>query len=247
MVKDGEIKILGVDDRPENLLALEAVLEPLAVSFIKANSGMDAINLLSDHEFALILMDVQMPEIDGFTTAELIRENDRWKTIPIIFVTAISKESQHVFRGYEAGAVDYLFKPLDIHILRSKVTIFIELFKQKRELIQRNQALEAANKKILAQQEALLKKERQDMLFQVTGATADQLNSPLMALMGNIDLIRMDSSGTRGSDVYLERIYAAAQKIAGIVEKIRMLQQQIDCDPNERLTLQGIDALFDKI
>ena len=247
MVMDGEIKILGVDDRPENLFALEAVLEPLEVSFIKANSGMEAINLLSDYEFALILMDVQMPQMDGFTTAELIRENDTWQTIPIIFVTAISKDSQHVFQGYEAGAVDYLFKPLDIHILRSKVTIFIELFKQKRELLQRNQALEAANKQIISQQEALLKKERQDMLFQVTGATADQLNSPLMALMGNIDLIRMDLPETHKREIYLDRIYASAQKIAVIVEKIRMLQQHVHCDPNERLTLQGIDALFDKI
>jgi len=129
-----KINILLVDDRPENLLALETILNRPGLNLLKALSGNEALGLLLDYDFALILLDVQMPEMDGFETAELMRGNAETRHIPIIFVTAISKEQKHVFKGYEAGAVDYLFKPLDPDILQSKVNIFLELYQQKKTL-----------------------------------------------------------------------------------------------------------------
>jgi len=131
---DNRATVLLVDDRPENLVALEAVLAPLGCRMVTATSGSEALKRLLDEEFAVILLDVQMPELDGFETAEYIKRRERTRTIPIIFVTTISKEEHHVFRGYEAGAVDYVFKPYDPVILRSKVAVFIELWRAGRAL-----------------------------------------------------------------------------------------------------------------
>ena len=117
MTQTEPIHILLVDDKPANLLALESLLESPDVITIKAATGNEALGILLEYDFALVLMDVQMPDMDGFETAELMRSNERTRNIPIIFVTAISKEKQHIFKGYESGAVDYLFKPLSlIHI-----------------------------------------------------------------------------------------------------------------------------------
>jgi PAS domain S-box-containing protein len=126
--------ILLVDDKRENLIALKAVLEPLGHRLVCASSGIEALRELLRDEFALILLDVQMPELDGFETAELIKQRNRTRDVPIIFLTAISKERGHVFRGYGAGAVDYVFKPFDPAILRSKVEVFVELYRQRQEL-----------------------------------------------------------------------------------------------------------------
>jgi len=115
--------VLLVDDRPENLLALEGILEPLHQNLLYAYSGVDALRQLLQHDVAVILLDVQMPELDGFETASLIKQRERTKHIPIIFVTAISKDEEQVFRGYSAGAVDYVFKPFSPEVLRSKVSV----------------------------------------------------------------------------------------------------------------------------
>jgi len=133
-------KLLLVDDRPENLLALEALLEPLGQELVRAESGEEALRHLLRDEFAAILLDVQMPGLDGFQTAELIKRRERSRHIPILFLTAISKDAEHVFRGYGAGAVDYLMKPFDPHILRAKVAVFIDLW-QKTVEIRRQDAL----------------------------------------------------------------------------------------------------------
>lgn len=127
-------KILMVDDRPENLIALDALLEGDGREIIKAFSGEEALKLLIKHDFSLILLDVQMPGMDGFEVAELARANKKIQKVPIIFVTAISKEDHYKFRGYEVGAVDYLTKPIDPMIIQSKVNFFLELDKQKRVL-----------------------------------------------------------------------------------------------------------------
>jgi len=135
--------ILLVDDRDENLLALEAVLTPTGCRLVKARSGDEALRALLQGDFAVILLDVQMPGLDGFQTAELIRARERTRSVPIIFVTAISKEPHHVFRGYETGAVDYLFKPLDPVVLRSKVEVFVESYERGRALAEREELLRA--------------------------------------------------------------------------------------------------------
>jgi PAS domain S-box-containing protein len=126
--------ILLVDDREENLLALAAILEPLGQRLVPVTSGGAALRQLLLGDFACILLDVQMPELDGFELAELIKQRERSAHIPIVFVTALSKEDQHVYRGYSAGAVDYIFKPIDPSILRSKVSVFVELWEKNRQL-----------------------------------------------------------------------------------------------------------------
>ncbi len=136
--------VLIVDDRPENLLALEAILESLDLNTVKANSGQEALWVLLQREFALIILDVQMPEMDGFETAELIRKIEETKYTPIIFVTAISKEQKNIFKGYETGAVDYLFKPIETDILKSKVRVFLDLYKQKKMIEKQAEELKIA-------------------------------------------------------------------------------------------------------
>jgi len=120
--------VLLVDDRPENLLALEGVLKPLGARLVKARSGEDALLHLLRETFAVILLDVQMPRLDGLQTAELIKQREQTRHIPIIFITALSRETAYVFKGYEQGAVDYLLKPIDPAILRAKVRVFCDLF-----------------------------------------------------------------------------------------------------------------------
>lgn len=127
-------KILLVDDRPENLLALEAILSSLDQTLVRAGSGEDALKALLTDDFAVILLDVQMPGMDGFETASHIKRRERTKDLPIIFLTAIDKEPQHAFRGYAAGAADYLAKPFDPWVLRAKVQVFVDLWAKGRQL-----------------------------------------------------------------------------------------------------------------
>ncbi|MCP9487519.1 MAG: ATP-binding protein [Gaiellaceae bacterium MAG52_C11] len=134
MIAPVRAKILCVDDTPENLLALEAILEPLGQELVRAASGEEALRHLLGDEFALILLDVQMPGLDGFQTADLIKQRERTRHVPIIFLTAISKDAENVFKGYESGAVDYLLKPFDSDVLRTKVAVFVELWQKTGEL-----------------------------------------------------------------------------------------------------------------
>jgi PAS domain S-box-containing protein len=133
-MSNARVDILLVDDREENLVALEAILEPLGENLIRALSGEEALRRLLTEEVAVILLDVQMPGLDGFETATLIKQREKTRTIPIIFLTAISTDEAHVFRGYSAGAVDYMSKPFNPDILRSKVAVFIELYRKTQQL-----------------------------------------------------------------------------------------------------------------
>jgi len=142
------IDILIVDDRPENLLVLESILYNMECNIIKATSGNEALSLMFDYNFALVLLDVQMPEMDGFEIAELMRSNSRTRFTPIIFVTAISKEKKCIFKGYEVGAVDYLFKPIEPVVLQSKVKFFIELYNQNKIIEQQKTLLEIKIKEL---------------------------------------------------------------------------------------------------
>jgi two-component system sensor histidine kinase/response regulator len=142
------IKILLVDDRPENLISLESMLENGSRTIIKANSGNEALKLALENEIALILLDVQMPDMDGFEVARLLKENSRTKDISIIFVTALSKDEKFTIQGYEEGAVDYLHKPLDYNIVLAKVNVFERLFLQQKELKAANDKLQRTNKQL---------------------------------------------------------------------------------------------------
>jgi CheY-like chemotaxis protein len=128
------VKILLVDDRPENLLALEAILSGLGHELVKAASGEEALKRLLSDDVAVILLDVQMPGMDGFETASHIKQRERTRDIPIVFLTAIDGAAHQAFRGYAAGAVDYLAKPFDPWVLRAKVAVFVELHQRRRQL-----------------------------------------------------------------------------------------------------------------
>jgi PAS domain S-box-containing protein len=129
-VPDEKVNILLVDDQTSNLLALGSILDDPSLHLVRAESGRDALRALLEREFAVILLDVQMPDLDGFETASLIRERNKSRGTPIIFLTALSRSETHVSRGYELGAVDYIFKPYQPEILRYKVNVFVELFRK---------------------------------------------------------------------------------------------------------------------
>src|SRR5436305_8993438 len=139
MMSGYRAKILLVDDSPENLVALEAVLESLGQDLVKATSGFEALRHLLDEDFAAVILDVKMPEMDGFETAQLIRSRKRSQNTPILFLTGFRNE-EHLFRGYDLGAVDFLFKPIVAEILQSKVSVFVEL--SKNAALLRSQAQE---------------------------------------------------------------------------------------------------------
>ncbi len=157
---DNDADILIVDDRPENLLALEALLERGGLNIVKAHSGNEALAFMLECDFALVLLDVQMPDMDGFEVAQLMKKHERTRYIPIIFLTAISKEKKYVFKGYETGAVDYLFKPIETEILKSKVNVFLQLHRQKQLLNQQTQILDQKVGELLETQMKLKKANR---------------------------------------------------------------------------------------
>lgn len=125
MSPEEKINILLVDDKPNNLILLEAILDSPDYHLVKASSGKEALKYLLHEDFALILLDVMMPELDGFETAKLVRQRGQSKDIPIIFVTAMDPDEEAMFKGYSVGAVDYLFKPFDSDILKAKVSAFV--------------------------------------------------------------------------------------------------------------------------
>ena len=142
MVSQSQARILLVDDREENLLALEAILGGLGHELLRATSGADALKHLLVEDVSLILLDVQMPEMDGYETAAHIKGRARTQDIPIIFLTAIDREAHQAYRGYAAGAVDFLAKPFDPWVLRAKVEVFVGLQQERERLLLRTDDLE---------------------------------------------------------------------------------------------------------
>lgn len=223
--------ILLVDDKQENLLALEGLLEGPDMNIVKAQSGNEALGLMLEYDFALVLLDVQMPEMDGFETAEMMKGMEKTRNTPIIFVTAVNKDQQYVFKGYEAGAVDYLLKPLAPDILKSKVKIFIDIHKQKKLLEKRTDDLQTtvaqlkkANEKRMEQEKALIQEERLKMLLQMAGATVHELSQPLTVLLGNIELMEINKDEPEKLGSYMNKIEGSVQQIADIVKKMQSIR-----------------------
>jgi PAS domain S-box-containing protein len=140
-----EVRILLVDDTPANLVTLEAVLDPLQYDIVKARSGSEALDILKTTDISLVILDVQMPQLDGFDTAKLIKEKIPEKNIPIIFMTAIYQEDPYVHKGYEVGGVDYFGKPFDPVVLKAKVRLHAEMYRQSKLLQKMEKKLEEAN------------------------------------------------------------------------------------------------------
>jgi signal transduction histidine kinase len=190
--------ILIVDDRSENLDALEVTLSDLAQQVVRANSGQEALEILLRQEFAVILLDVRMPEMDGFETAEYIRKNKRSVLTPIIFITASEHHFTQQWRGYSVGAVDYITKPFDPDILRSKVRVFVELYLKRKELARQAEQLARANSDLqLAYRE----------LGVVAYTVAHDLRAPLRAMAGFSQILRDDYAGKPLDQAGVEHTY----------------------------------------
>ncbi|MDQ0898069.1 response regulator [Paenibacillus sp. V4I7] len=196
-------KILVVDDRKENLFAMQKILQVLHCDVSVVQSGNEALSYTLRHDFALILLDVNMPEMDGFELAELLRSNEETKRIPIIFVTASNKEDQSVFKGYESGAVDYLFKPVNADILLSKVKIFLELNRRNKELEAIQSELERSN----------------ESLREFAQVVSHDLKNPLNVITGLSELLiaRHSADMTPKGKEYMNQISATAERMNHLI------------------------------
>ena len=233
------IHLLLVDDLEENLLALEALLKSEGVVCLKARSGDEALELLLVHDVALALLDVQMPGMDGFQLAEFMRGNVNARHIPIIFVTAGSADLQRRFRGYEAGAVDFIQKPIEADILRSKAKVFIELYRQRMEsLAQRNELEAYAN--------ALREADRRKNDF--IAMLGHELRNPIMAIHAGLQLLQRQSDEERKAVIHA-RMEVQAHHLSRLIEDLldvaRIDQGKISLQ-QERVSLQSIvDSAID--
>jgi signal transduction histidine kinase len=211
-------KILLVDDRRENLHALESLLSGEGVEIYKANSGREALELLLVHDFALALLDVQMPEINGFELAELMRGSEKSRNVPILFVTAGAIDQRHTFRGYEAGAVDFLYKPLDPRIVKTKVQVFLELYRQRMML---NLQLQEVNRTQVELKEA---KEIAEAASSSKSAflanMSHEIRTPLGAILGFTELLRDRRLSPEQVDKYLGIILKNGQMLGQLIDDI---------------------------
>ncbi|HEX8432366.1 MAG TPA: response regulator, partial [Longimicrobium sp.] len=189
--------ILAVDDRPENLFALEAILEPLGHGVVRANSGEEALRHVLQQDFACILLDVQMPGMNGFEAAQLIKSRERSRSTPIIFLTAISKDEAFIFEGYSVGAVDYMFKPFNPDILRSKVAVFVELYLKTQQLQEQERRLRDSERRELEMR-------HQGELLASEARMAEIVGSAMEAIL------------TFGADGRVTLFNAAAERMFGV-------------------------------
>jgi signal transduction histidine kinase len=235
------VKILLVDDQPENLLSAEAVLEGLGEQIVKAESGREALRHLLDEDFAVIVLDIMMPEMDGFETAALIRQRERSRHTPIIFLTALGRGEEHIRTGYDLGAVDYIMKPFVAEILRTKVSVFVELnrtsalLRKQSELLERRndelqhaierswraeEEIKALNRHLERQISELAEVNRELEAFSFTAS--HDLRGPLSRIAGFSKALlefhaeQLDETGRR----YLNRIDTAASRMCVLVEDL---------------------------
>lgn len=235
-------KILLVDDREDNLLSMETILEPDGYELIKANSGRQALKiLLTEFDFAMILMDVKMPNLNGFETAALIYERDKLRHIPIVFITANTYGEDNIFKGYRMGAVDYIYKPINPGLLRTKVSVFIELYTKNRQLLVQEQKLTAINRSLENEikerkvSEANAKELNRQLLDNIDRLEAANKNLDRFAFMSSHDLqeplrkIRTfaDLLHSKYKDVLEEDAYRYISRIQKSAERMQILIKDI--------------------
>jgi two-component system sensor histidine kinase/response regulator len=210
LVRGGPVKFLLVDDLEENLLALESLLRRPGLELLRARSGTQALELLLVHEVALALIDVQMPEMDGFELAETMRGSPRTQHVPIIFVTAGIREQNRIFKGYDAGAVDFLFKPIDPHILRNKTETFFQLHRQKQELSSQ-----------VAERERLTRELEETLRFNETfvAVVGHDLRNPLNAMLMGAQVLEHQNLKPESSQV-VRQILSSGRRMRGILDDL---------------------------
>lgn len=247
-----KVNILLVDDQPANLVALEAMLQGLGQNLIKAGSGREALKWLLTHEFAVILLDVKMPEMDGFETATLIRERDKSRHTPILFLTAADKSHDHAVRGYAVGAVDYLVKPVVPEFVRSKVAVFVELAKKSALLRRQTQLLLESEQAALelAETRAELVRDLEHKnreLESFSYAVSHDLQAPLRRIDSFSRAVlesqgeKLDEAGRR----YLERVREASQHMAQLIDDVLYLSRVTRADLREHdVDLSGVATLI---
>ena len=205
-------RVLLVDDVPANLIALKAILEPLEQELVLAHSGDEALLQLLKSDFACILMDVQMPGLTGLETAALIRARERTRHIPLLFITALSREAAYITRGYEQGAVDYLLKPVDPDILRSKVQVFVDLYLRGEQL--KRQALEIAEHR-RAQEEF---ERAAELEQQLVGIVGHDIRTPLSAILATAQTQLASDHLEPAQRRAFERVERGGERIRQIVD-----------------------------
>lgn len=219
-------KILIVDDREDNLLSIETILEPDGYKLVKATSGRQALKvLLNEHDFAMIMMDVKMPNLNGFETASLIYEREKLKHIPIIFITANNYGDENMYKGYQAGAADYIYKPINPQVLRAKVSVLIELYRKNVQLIAQEKKLVAINKNLeLEIQERMSSEEK-----------VKQLNRQLLENIASLESANKD----------LDRFaFMASHDLQEPLRKIRTFSDRLYVKYNEVLDEDGKANIF---
>ncbi|MEK1839410.1 MAG: hybrid sensor histidine kinase/response regulator [Pseudomonas sp.] len=227
-------KLLIVDDLPENLLALDALIRREDRIVYKALSADEALSLLLQHEFAMAILDVQMPGMNGFELAELMRGTEKTKNIPIVFVSAAGRELNYAFKGYESGAVDFLHKPLDVHAVKSKVNVFVDLYRQSKAMKHQVEALEQSRR----EQEALLKQlqNTQNELEQAVrmrddfmSIVAHEVRTPLNGLILETQLRKMHLARNNAAAFTLDKMHAMVDRDERQIKSlIRLIEDMLD-------------------
>jgi signal transduction histidine kinase len=247
---DEKIKVLIVDDLSENLRALDAILRAPDRVIMQARSGLEALELLLDHDFALALVDVEMPEMDGFQLAELMRGTEKTRHVPIVFVTAAGMELNYAFKGYGAGAVDVLYKPLDINAVKSKANVFVELFRHRTAFENQVKALEESRKEqeCLLQQLQATQAELQhslNMREEFMSLVAHEMRTPLNTLFLEVQ-VRLSQLAKNNLSIFTPE---HLQKMLGRGERqlksiMRLIEDMLDVSriKNGKLSIQPQDA-----
>ncbi|HYE31317.1 MAG TPA: ATP-binding protein [Methylomirabilota bacterium] len=215
-----QVNILLVDDSPEKLLAQESILADLGQNLVKVSSGAEALRRLLKEDFAVILLDVNMPHMDGYEVAELIRQRPAYERVPIIFVTSYSNTETDVSRGYALGAVDYITTPIVAQVLRSKVSVFVELAKHRRSLARQAESLATMNQELIRRAEALAQANSELQAFSYS--IAHDLRAPLRAMEGLLTALIEDHIKEMSPDghTYAERISKAARRLDRMIQEL---------------------------
>lgn len=240
-----KMKVLLVDDRKENLLALEALLQYKNVEILKANSGREALELLLIHDFALALVDVQMPEINGFDLAEYMRGSEKSKNVPIIFVTAGAIDQKHTFRGYEAGAVDFIYKPLDPRIVKSKVLVFLELHRQKQLLTLQLAEMESTKDQLKIAKETAEAANRSKSAFLTN--MSHEIRTPLGAILGFTELLNDPLLTNSQKEYYLNIITKNGHVLSRLIDDILDLAKVESGKLEAEMTILSLPELLNDV